>query len=73
MRISIDDVNVLLDALAKASSRHESIARSSRLRPNGDAVRRHEDNACRMRRLRAELLRLKKQNAPMTLEVNDAV
>lgn len=67
MRISVTDIDLMLDALARAASRHESMARS--VRAGGFSMGQHDRKAARMRELRVELMRMKAAHAPPTVEV----
>jgi hypothetical protein len=67
IRISIDEVDLLLDALARASRRHESLA--GVLKPGGKFGGIHDRKAGGMRALRTKLLGMRSRTAPMALEI----
>lgn len=65
--LSIGEINLLLDALARAASRHESMAAS--LRPGSFSVGEHDRKAQAMRKLRVKIMRIKADVRPVTVEV----
>lgn len=69
IQLSIRDINLLVDALARGAARHESIGAA--LKPGGHFAAEHDRRAAGMRDLRARLLRLKVEyiRRPPTLEL----
>ena len=67
MRLTVRDVDVLLDALARAAARHESLAAA--LKPGSQYAAQHNRKAAAMRDLRFALAKLKAANRPMTMEI----
>jgi hypothetical protein len=66
MRISINDAELLIEALGRAATRHESEA--SALKPGSYHSGAHDRKAVAMRSLRARLAAFKAANQPMSLE-----
>lgn len=57
--LTLEDIDLMLDALARAASRHESLANR---RPGTFAAHQHDETAAKQRALRFKLLRVKKGN-----------
>jgi hypothetical protein len=67
--MTADEIDLLLDALARAASRHESMARHI---GGGFYAGRHDDAAAKMRALRFKLLKERRQQSETPMGAVDA-
>jgi hypothetical protein len=67
IQLSVGDIELLLDALARGASRHQSLATA--LKIGGHFAGKHDRAATAMRDLRARLLRAKIESRPQPIKV----